>query len=103
MAEVRYDYDEIKAAADALAVVSEEYYGHSGADVHDIVPSGEACGHADAASAVSEFADRWDDQLDQLIKSCQGASALLQHILTQYVEWDEEGAATLRDQWWSRG
>lgn len=102
MAEVRYDYHQITAAAQALATVTEAYSGQHGTDVHDLLPSSADVGDADAAAAVKDFGDRWDDQIDQMIRSCQEVSALLQHIVNHYVEWDEHGASTLKNQWWIR-
>lgn len=102
MAEVRYDYHEIAAAAEALGNVTDAYSGRKGSDVHDLLPHKNEVGHDGVAAALNDFGDRWDDQLDLMIRDCQDVSALLQHLVNHYVEWDEAGASTLRNRWWSR-
>jgi hypothetical protein len=89
----RYDIDDLVDAANGIRTLTSEFENAS--QVRE--EASDAFGYPDLRGKVEDFVDNWRHNRERMLETLTGAHEALQGISENYLEFDQNGVASLRD------
>ncbi|MGH8869770.1 MAG: hypothetical protein ACRDYU_17475 [Actinomycetes bacterium] len=87
-----YDFEvDLQSVAEAAKGMADTIQLFKDQDVEDLVPTEDDVGHEAVWGAVSEFKDRWELGMNNLVEDVEEMAGRLGKIAMNYAEFDEEG------------